>query len=192
MTRFWWVRHGPTHVKTMIGWTDAPADLSNHDQINRLTAHLPKDAVIVSSDLLRGVQTADAITGQRNRLDHRHGLREIHFGDWEGLSFDEISTQDPDHIRNFWDNPGDIEAPNGESWNQLCLRVGTEINALCKEFEGRDIIVVAHYGVILSQIQRAGGMNAKAATSFHIDNLSVTQLEHLGDAWRIMGVNHKP
>ena len=28
MTRFWLVRHGPTHAKTMVGWTDLPADLS--------------------------------------------------------------------------------------------------------------------------------------------------------------------
>ena len=92
----------------------------------------------------------------------------------------------------YWENPGDVTAPNGESWNEVCLRVGAEVNQLCRDYAGRDIVVVAHYGVILTQIQRAGGMSAKAAISFHIDNLSVTRLEHLGSAWRIMGVNHKP
>jgi broad specificity phosphatase PhoE len=72
------------------------------------------------------------------------------------------------------------------------MRVRAEVSKLCKEYKDHDIVVVAHYGVILSQIQHAGGMSAKSATSFHINNLSVTQLEHLGDAWRIMGVNHNP
>jgi broad specificity phosphatase PhoE len=192
MSRFWWVRHGPTHRKTMIGWTDAPADLSDTVQIERLSLHLPEDAVVVSSDLSRCVDTAKAIVGGREHLEPRKGLREIHYGDWEDKGFDEISATTPDLVRSYWDNPGDITPPNGESWNEVCLRVGEEVNQLCQDYEGRDIVVVAHYGVILTQIQRAGGMSAKAATSFHIDNLSVTRLEHLGNAWRIMGVNHKP
>ncbi len=192
MTRFWWVRHGPTHRKTMIGWTDAPADLSDIEGLARLDAHLPKDALVLSSDLSRCIETAKAIGGKRQFLPPRKNLRELHFGDWEDQSFDTASGLDPALIRAFWDTPGDIQAPNGESWNQLCLRVRGEVDQLCREHTNRDIVIVAHYGVILSQIQHAGNMPAKAATSFHIDNLSVTRLEHLGDAWRIMGVNHKP
>ncbi|MDZ4137070.1 MAG: histidine phosphatase family protein, partial [Paracoccaceae bacterium] len=52
MTRFHWVRHGPTHAKAMIGWTDLPADLSDHPAIARLTAFLPDAAGVVSSDLI--------------------------------------------------------------------------------------------------------------------------------------------
>jgi len=192
MTRFRWVRHGPTHKKTMIGWTDAPADLSDTAQIKRLDAHLPNDALVVSSDLTRCVETAHPIVGDREQLPPRQGLREFHFGDWEDRSFDDIATTHPNEIRTFWDAPGDIKAPNGESWNDVAMRVATEINILCQKHENRDIIIIAHYGVILTQIQMAGGMSAKAATSFHIDNLSVTCIDHLGDAWRISGVNHKP
>jgi broad specificity phosphatase PhoE len=192
MTRFWWVRHGPTHKKTMIGWTDAPADLSDTAQIERLNAHLPQDALVVSSDLSRCVTTAQAIVGSREHLPPRQGLREFHFGDWEDRGFDDITTTHPDEIRTFWDTPGTVKAPNGESWNDVSARVATEVSNLCHAHEKRDIIIVAHYGVILTQIQMAGGMSAKAATSFHIDNLSVTRIDHLGDAWRISGVNHKP
>jgi alpha-ribazole phosphatase len=192
MTRFWWVRHGPTHKKTMVGWTDVPADLSDADRIKRLDAHLPKDALIVSSDLIRCTATAQAIVGPRNHLAPRKGLREMHFGDWEDQSFDTASGLNPNLIRTFWDKPGDTKAPGGESWNQLCVRVGAEVSQLCHEHKDRDIVIVAHYGVILTQIQNAGNMSAKAATSFQIDNLSVTRLEHLGEAWRIMGVNHNP
>ncbi|MFT7136552.1 MAG: alpha-ribazole phosphatase, partial [Akkermansiaceae bacterium] len=51
MTTWHWVRHGPTHEKTLVGWRDVPADLSDHAQIARLNAHLPRDAILVSSDL---------------------------------------------------------------------------------------------------------------------------------------------
>lgn len=39
--RLWWVRHGPTHAKTFIGWTDRPADLSDTAALARLAAFLP-------------------------------------------------------------------------------------------------------------------------------------------------------
>ena len=69
-TTWHWVRHGPTHQKIFVGWRDVAADLSAVDQIARLAAHLPKDAVVVSSDLIRCVTTADAIAGTRTRLPH--------------------------------------------------------------------------------------------------------------------------
>jgi alpha-ribazole phosphatase len=42
MTRLWLVRHGPTHARTMVGWTDLPADLSDVAALARLSAHLPR------------------------------------------------------------------------------------------------------------------------------------------------------
>ena len=36
MTTWHWVRHGPTHQKSFVGWRDVPADLSDHAQIERL------------------------------------------------------------------------------------------------------------------------------------------------------------
>ena len=83
MTRFWWVRHGPTHRKELIGWTDAEADLSDVAELRRLSGHLPPEAPVISSDLLRCRATADAFLGERALLGHLADLREIHFGDWE-------------------------------------------------------------------------------------------------------------
>ncbi|MDG1167584.1 MAG: histidine phosphatase family protein, partial [Sulfitobacter sp.] len=58
MTVWHWVRHGPTHEKTFVGWRDVPADLSDRALIGRLNSYLPSEAVVVSSDLIRSVTTA--------------------------------------------------------------------------------------------------------------------------------------
>lgn len=192
MTRFWWVRHGPTHKKTMVGWTDVPADLSDHHQVERLKSYLPSKALIVSSDLTRCIQTADIITNDQTILPARQELREIHFGDWENQSYQTAQDSHPELIQQYWENPGDIAAPNGESWNQLTGRVDKCISELCNNHPDQDIIVVAHFGVILSQIQKASGMDNKSVLSFQIDNLSVTRLDFLNPQWRVTGVNHKP
>ena len=94
MTQFFLVRHGPTHLKSMIGWTDAPADLSDVAALSRLSAHLPQDAVVVSSDLIRAVTTADAVQGTRPRLPHDPDLRELNFGRWEQRLYTEAEAED--------------------------------------------------------------------------------------------------
>lgn len=191
MTRFWWVRHGPTHAKGMAGWTDLPADLSDTAQIRRLSAHLPNPAVLVSSDLSRAVSTADALSGDHLRLPHDPNLREIHFGDWEMKHRSEIEAEDPNLIRAYWDQPGDVRAPGGETWNEVAARVSTAVDRLTQTHTGRDIIIVAHFGAILTQVQRALGVTAYQAFSHRIDNLSVTEITH-DDGWGTGRINHSP
>ena len=41
------------------------------------------------------------------------GLREFHFGAWEGRHFSDVAAQDPDLSRAYWDRPGDVCAPWG-------------------------------------------------------------------------------
>ena len=192
MTRFWWVRHGPTHAKGFVGWADVPADLSDTAALTRLDKHLPKDALVISSDLQRSVATADAICANRERLDHNRDFREMNFGDWDQKTFSDVAAIAPELSRMFWTDPGDCAPPNGESWHQTADRVTKAVEQLAQRYAGRDIIIVAHIGVILTQVQRASNMSPSAAMSFMIDNLSVTRIEYLGDAWRILGVNHKP
>ncbi|WP_417475538.1 histidine phosphatase family protein [Leisingera sp.] len=191
-TRLFLVRHGPTHAKCMVGWSDLPADLSDSAALARLSAHLPADALVVSSDLSRAVATADAIQGNRQRLPHLPGLREIHFGAWELRSWAEVDAEDPDRIRAYWDTPGDTTPPGGESWNQLCARVNAAIDGLVAAHEGGNLIVVGHFGQILSQIQRAARLTALEAFGHKIDNLSVSQVSVGPDGWIAGTINHNP
>lgn len=190
MSRIHWVRHGPTHAKAMVGWTDLPADLSDTARIGRLSAHLPGDALVVSSDLVRAQSTADAIAAGRTRLPHDPALREINFGAWEMADFD--TAPDPERLRAFWETPGDLTAPDGESWNMIGARVTAAADALIRAHPGRDIVAVAHMGAILTQVQAALGISGYEAFGHKIDNLSVTSLRHDGARWHAEAINHLP
>ena len=192
MSTLFLVRHGPTHAKSMVGWSDLPADLSDTTALQRLADYLPAEALVVSSDLSRAVSTADAIVGARQRLPHVAGLREMHFGDWELRRFDEIEADDPTHIRAFWETPGDIAPPNGESWNQVSRRVDDAVDGLLSAHSGRDLVIVAHFGAILTQVARAEGLSGSDAFGYHIDNLSVTRLAFDGRRWHAEAINHIP
>ena len=188
MSTLWLVRHGPTHAKGMCGWSDLPADLSDAAAVARLAARLPQ-APVVSSDLDRAVRTADAVAPARPRLPHEPDLREIHFGAWELMRHDEIEAEAPDHIRDFWDRPGDIAPPGGESWNALRGRCDAAIDRL---WTGGDLIVVAHFGVILTQLQRALGCTAHEAFGHRIEPLSLTRIEAGATGWRAAEINALP
>lgn len=189
-TRLHLVRHGPTHAKSMVGWSDLPADLSDTAAISRLSAHLPHPATVISSDLSRAADTATAIQGDRARLPHHADLREINFGDWELRRFAEIEAEDPKRLRAYWETPGHTRPPNGESWNEVCARVNDAVDALIMDHTGSDLIIVAHFGVILTQVQRALQIGAYEAFSHKIDNLSVTELTHHPDGWHVGRINH--
>lgn len=187
MSLLWLVRHGPTHARGMTGWTDLPADLSDTAALARLNAHLPQ-VPVVSSDLARAVATADRLAPRR-RLPHDPALREIHFGRWEGRLWAEAEAEDPALARRFWEAPGPVCAPGGESWDALTARTGAALARLAAAEP--ELIVVAHFGVIIAAIQLAAGLTPAAAMAHRIDPLSVTRLT-LGPRPAVHAINHIP
>ncbi|RGP39090.1 histidine phosphatase family protein [Pseudotabrizicola alkalilacus] len=188
MTRLHLVRHGPTHAKVMVGWTDLPADLSDTAAITRLSAHLPQNAALISSDLSRAVTTADALTlPSRTRLPHDASLRELHFGTWEMQTFAQAEAADPAHIRAFWETPGTIRAPGGEGWHDITARITAALDRLPGE-----TIVVCHFGAILAALQCRLGLTAQDVFQHKIDNLSVTELHKTSTGWQALRINHIP
>lgn len=189
MTVIYWVRHGPTHEKVFVGHRDVPADLSDQGQIARLSAALPMNALVVSSDLARSVDTASAIQGSRTRLPHRAGLREFDFGDWDGMHFADVAAKWPELSRAYWETPGDIAPPNGESWNAAQARVSADMAAVIASHPRRDIIAVAHFGAILSQVAHAANIAPYRALSHRIDNYSITEIQ-MRPTMGVARINH--
>ncbi|SLN51871.1 histidine phosphatase family protein [Pseudooctadecabacter jejudonensis] len=191
MTVVYWVRHGPTHEKTFVGHRDVAADLSDRAMIARVDKALPRRAVVVSSDLRRSIDTATAIGGDRPRLPHCAGLREFDFGAWDGLHFAQVAEKWPDLSRAYWETPGDVAAPDGESWNMAEARVSAEIAAVIAENPRRDIIAVAHFGAILTQVAKAAGITPYRALAHRIDNFSITEIQ-MRPTPGVARINHLP
>lgn len=191
MTRLFLLRHGPTHQRAFTGWRDVPADLSDTARLARIEAHLPQDALVISSDLERARTTADALAGTRQRLPDDPALREFDFGAWDGLHFTQVSERDPDLARAYWETPGDVAPPGGESWNAASSRVEAAIMRLRASHAGRALVIVAHFGTILTQVARATGQTPAEVLGQQIDPLSLTEIE-LAATRRLIRVNHCP
>jgi broad specificity phosphatase PhoE len=123
-------------------------------------------AHIYSSDLRRASQTAKAIAKRTGiEVDYLTGLREIHFGQWEGLAWHEIETRFPDEADRWLREFPLRSAPGGETYTAFTARVETTIPALLREAAGITIAVVTHGGVMRHALTKFfGSAEAEAWT----------------------------
>ena len=142
-------------------------------------------AVMVSSDPRRASQTADAVGEGRHRLADTDSIREFNFGDWDGQNVEKIVQVDGDRLRAFWTDPENTRPPNGENWHDLCNRVNPFVDKLNSAHHGRNIIAVAHKGVILTQIQRVTRQSVRDLLREEIAHLSITRLTFSEDLWTL-------
>ncbi len=187
VVRWWWVRHAPVSAQGFCGWTDAPADLSDDYSLSALRGALPEDAVLMTSDLGRAVETAEAIARRTwERRPAEQALREQNFGEWEGMSYGE----DGPDLTAFWRDPAHTRPPSGESFADLCERVGKLVTASAQQ-ERADVVVVAHAGVVRAALALALGLPPEQALAFEVSPLSLTRIDWVlgANAWRIGAVN---
>jgi broad specificity phosphatase PhoE len=147
-----------------------PAYLSDRAGIARLRRYFPDTEKVISSGLKRARDTAGALKLGQHRLPDDSDLRENNFGDCELKPFAPIDKTDHDRVFAFQDNPGETSAPNGENWDGFCQRTGRVIDRLMNIYPEQPLIIVVHFGVIVSQIQRAEGGSAKHATRRRLDD----------------------
>ena len=208
VTRWWWVRHAPVTVNDgrCYGQTDHPCDCSDTAAFAGLAAMLPKEAVWITSPLLRTHMTAagivraglpgpDPIPGPDVRVEPE--LIEQHFGEWQGKTYAELAEQNGNLWPRFWLGPAHQAPPGGESFVQLLHRAQRGILRLSREHAGRDIIAVTHGGTIRAAVALALDLAPEAALAVTIDNLSLTKIDHFpgeeaARSWRVTGINHSP
>lgn len=194
VTRWWWLRHAPVPdpENRICGRLDPPCDLSDQERLAALAAHLPPQAVIVDSGLLRCSQTLGAIEAAGLAMAPaivEPGLQEQDFGHWQGRRWAELDALEDPLVGAFWQDPAGIAPPGGESFAAMIARVQSTVSRLSHDFEGRDIVAIAHAGTIRAALAIALGLTPRAALSFVIDPLSLTRLDVVGEGWRVAGVN---
>jgi broad specificity phosphatase PhoE len=201
-TRWWWVRHAPVTVNKgcCYGQTDHPCDVGDAVRFSALAKRLPKDAVWIATPLRRTHMTAEAIVaaglpGADPIIEP--DLIEQHFGDWQGVRYDELAARQGDAWHRFWLAPAHETPPGGESFVALTERVHAAIDRLSDQHAGRDIVAVTHGGTIRAALSRALSLAPEASLSFTIDNLSLTRIDRISGPgashlWRVASVNQPP
>ena len=121
------VRHGAVEQQERFwGWTDVALS----EQGQRQSEHLARQAAawnperIAGSDLLRVRQTAEPLLAASGlQLETFPDLRECQFGEWEGLTWQEIRQRDPERAEHYLGNWLTATPPGGESVEVMSRRV---------------------------------------------------------------------
>jgi broad specificity phosphatase PhoE len=104
---------------------------------------------ICSSDLRRASQTAAAIAQRTGiAVNYLTGLREIHFGQWECLAWEEIEVRFPEEADLWLRKFPSPSTPGGEAYIPFTARVDTAIATLLCETADVTTAVVTHRGVM--------------------------------------------
>ena len=206
-TRWWWIRHAPVDSGGRIyGNDDLAADCREAELFSGIAGLLPREAVWVTTQLQRTQQTAAALAAH---LDHappapliETGFAEQNFGQWQGLTHAELSSNRAPAWHRFWLAPAEEAPPGGESFLEVIARVSQAMETLNARHAGRDIVAVAHGGSIRAALAVALGLEPERALAFAIDNCSLTRIDHIegglgshavdAAAWRVSLVNFPP
>ena len=127
--------------------------------------------MIVASPLIRALETARLISTQIGvgPVVVDADLAERDAGEWEGLTRAEIEEQWPGYLAT------DRRPPGYEAREILVVRAHTALHRVHHEYEGADILVVTHGGLI-GAVERDGGLPWE-----RMPNLGGRRVTHHGD-----------
>ncbi|HXD08987.1 MAG TPA: alpha-ribazole phosphatase [Anaerolineales bacterium] len=175
------VRHGETDwnlAQRFQGHSDIPLNQVGLQQAKALRDRLSAEPIelIYSSDLERAHETAKIIANGKNKLQTDSRLREVHFGDWEGLTYHEIQEKYPGQLAAWEQDVYKTAPPHGETLEQLAEHTRSILNDLLVNHKAGTILVVAHGGVIKVLICLALNLPATLYWQFQIAPASLSEI----------------
>ncbi len=160
MHRWFLVRHGQTEwnrVGRAQGHSDPPLNAEGRGQARAVADRLGQVefAGAYTSDLSRAAATAEAImSGRDTPLIRRRDLREQNFGEWEGLTFEEVRSRYTGEYEEMLEQNPAFVPPGGESDTDLLARMAGTVARIAQRHAGAggNILVVTHGGAIRAMI----------------------------------------
>ncbi len=178
------VRHGKVNGRpALYGHTDIELSPDGRTDIEcaieRVNAQQSIDAII-ASPLIRCAHTAQHFSTEYNiPLLLEPQLREMHFGTWDGIPFDDM-PDDWALLEAFWKAPFYTHPPNGETLANVAQRVISAWNLIAKNSTLKHQLIICHGGVIriiLAHILQMDWRNASLYQQLHIDYASTSRIE---------------
>ncbi|MFT9493692.1 alpha-ribazole phosphatase [Anaerosolibacter sp.] len=183
MLELYLVRHGETLSNCQgvyCGWLDVElTDMGIYqaEESAKRLREVPLD-LILTSGLNRTRKTAEIINKYHHVEIHSEGrFREMNFGRWEGLSYEEIRYRFPNELKSWEKEWLDYPVPEGESLRQMYGRVKEAIDQLCIDYPQGKILLVSHGGCIRGILSHLIGSGIEDYWKYKIENCGITKIE---------------
>lgn len=177
------VRHALTvdnQKSRLSGHIDSSISEEGKEQIDKITNYLKDFDIdkIYTTTSSRTKSTVKKLSELKSiEIIEKESLKEISFGDFEGLTFDEIKDKYPKEFQDMIEKGYEYKYPNGESLIDSYNRVCIELDNIISNNDNRTILICSHGGTIRNIITYLISNSYKYHWNFKIDNGSVTILE---------------
>lgn len=192
-TRLCVVRHGETDWnagRRIQGHIDVPLSVVGHAQARAAGNALANEgfAAIYSSDLTRARQTAEATAHLAHLpLQLLTGLRERHYGVFQGLTYAEAEARYPQaYARHHARDDAHFAPPGGESLHDLATRIAGVCDDIARRHAGQAVAIFTHGGVLDILHRRAAGKPLTTPRDFAIPNAAINWIEAADRGWALL------
>ena len=197
MTRLIIVRHAESAFNDqnrIQGHLDSKLTARGRRQAEKLSRRLRKLHVdkIYSSDLGRAYSTTLAIARHtRAPIVRDPLLREIHLGDWEGMTPEEVDRLYAKGYEKWLKKPSSVKIPRAEGIAHFRKRVTDRVRTIARANRGKAVLIVTHGGAITALL--ADWLKADfdhLILNLQIDNTSLTLVDETEKRTRLLFINN--
>jgi broad specificity phosphatase PhoE len=195
VTIFHLLRHGEPAVFGRLNGRLPGVGLSprGRAEIAAVAARLAAEGIdaIYASPLQRTRETAEILSERLGLpVRYREDVIEIDYGEWTGLTFDDIRR---DERWQMWNRSRSVAAvPGGESWRQVQERVVGALFDLQQAHPEGSVVIVSHGDVIRAALLFALGMPLDFYSRIEIAFASLSTIRLDGAGIRVSGLNEWP
>lgn len=198
LTRLYLIRHGEvekTYHKVFGGRIDMELSPLGHEQVLALARFLrvAPPEVMYASPMRRVQQTLAPLaeeTGLKPVL--MEGLREVDFGSWTGLSWDEVLQKHGVSAYSWLHQLDDGTIERAETVPEFRKRVEISLDQILAETPGKTVAVICHGGVIRMLLSVLFDLPFRKMSMFEIEYASVTKIHHRPSKREIEFLNLTP
>ena len=162
------VRHGTTTMNVenrYRGRCDVPLDAQGYQDAVDAARQLSHAglAAVYTGGLRRTIATAQIIADEARIPDIRvmHGLINLDYGAWEGLTAHEAEMYDPVAFELYRTSPANAICPNGERLRDAQKRMLDALALIASRHEGEKVAVISHAVMIRLAVAAVEGTDGE-------------------------------
>lgn len=164
--RLYVIRHGTTTMNVQNryrGRRDVPLDAQGYQDAVNAARCLSKAGLtaVYTGPMRRTIATAQIIADEARVPDLRilHGLNNVDYGLWEGLTADEAAQVDPEAFACYRNRPSRAACPLGERLSEAADRMIAALRLIGDRHPGETVAAVTHAVMIRLAVAKLHGVD---------------------------------